>query len=276
MTRITVAHGGSRDANFPVSVNGEIIVIQAGVEQDVPATHIEALQHTYGISYSAIASGDFTATSVIDPVNGAYTFNGVTVALADIIDVTTPSFNPANDMDAGGIKLNTDDGDFGGRSMPFIGDLFDSLVNGFTIVFEVYTGQVFSVGIELNDPVASYTATNTYAADNINGQFTRNLTALDQTSVDYFTSTSNLPGDNVTQVAADSIVKVAMTIATDRVSQSVAGESAVSIAHGGSAATADFISFDMGGGSFDTTPRIRKFSVYAPVADADLPTLSAA
>lgn len=213
-----------------------------------------------------VASGDFMVASEIDAVTGTYTFNGAPVALADIVDCTTDLFNPSQDIDAGGIKVYDDPvNGLSGRIMAFTGDLLASVVGGFTIVVEVYTGDDFILTAEAagdaggSDPYSS----NKVMYDSVAPSSNYDLFAIDDT--DDF-------GD-LAPITANSIIKIAMTNATDRLALSVAGGAAIVSAH--SAIDVGSAYADFNWGTFgNPTARIRKFTIYDVQDDADLPALS--
>lgn len=211
---------------------------------------------------AAIASGDFTG-SVIDAVNGTYTFNGSAVAIEDIIDCTKPAFDPDLDIDAGGIKLR----DTAGREINFIGDLLtECLTNGYTIVLEFNPGEDATIGLYNYDssdfdPISWITVFVDILAGTPNAQ---QLQSSDATTVD-LTESALVSQTN----------KVAMTMTAARMAISLNGASVTAHEHPAVVTGMNFVGFTLGVTEATTAARIRSFAVYPPQLDADLPGLSA-
>jgi hypothetical protein len=219
------------------------------------------------ISSSPIASGNFTNIATNNAADGVYTLNGEMVEITDIIDTSategTPSelvanFNPATDVDSGGIISRS-----GGTILTLVQSLQDELfASGYTVVFDVLLGNgnfqlenldwdgSFDGGLSLN---ASDSMTVYY-------DLFENVNSSDIT---------NFPGDTLDTAQ---VHRVAMTVLDSSMSLSIDGGAVVSSPNPGFDAGTDTITFT----TDDNTAvgRLRSFAFYEVVDDADLSNLS--
>jgi hypothetical protein len=209
---------------------------------------------------SMVASGDFTNIATNNAADGVYTLNGATVAITDIIDTENDygAFDPVVDIDAGGIKSHS-----GGFTAIYMKDpLLSSLIaTGFTLVVELFYGADMSVNCNAHDddqgPNLSYVETQ--------GQV-RLLVGGPGPGYQTLAVNDEVPPE-------DEICKVAMTFVDSGISYSLNGLPIHTLAVDPLRSGWTHIGITMGSGG--AANRIRSFAYYEPVADADLPTLSA-
>jgi hypothetical protein len=215
----------------------------------------------------SLASGDFTNIATNNAADGVYTIDGESVAITDIIDLSSPvaAFDPVRDIDAGGIKVWAEDLGGGttawhGRVLPIKEPLLSTLLgSGFTVVVEGYwpnaagdVGDIYVFLQNADQSVYSYVemkpnVTDIYAIDG-NEDF----------------NTSN-------HVTANAISKVAITVTDARMAASINGGAAIPLESAGISAAITILTLTVAG---QTNTRLRSFEFYAAVADGDLPMLS--
>lgn len=202
-----------------------------------------------------LASGNFTNIASSNAVDGVYTLNGSPCAITDIVDLASPdaSFDPALDIDAGGVKTRAGSG----RTLPIKAPLLaDLLADGFSVVF-TGTFDAGSTSIEIHCHSADYN-TDAYVAVA--------RASYDLNSVD-FTEIFNGSGG-----VSAGLHKFAVTLTNARMALSIDGGAVVSQESPAINGAVVAIQFGMGG---DSGARLRSFIFYGVVDDADLPTLSA-
>lgn len=241
--------------------------------------HEDARVLNSALVFTPIGGGDFTVTSEINVVNGAYTLNGQMVALSDLVDCSNPGswFDPVNDIDAGGIKMFVDDGQGGllGRQIYFTNDLIAACIGGYTIVMEVLAGtddcmlDVYSQNVD-----GSIYSEAGIQWDYIRAEFRQYLYAIPDGSS--FLDETNPPTSDLPTGSPSTTVKVAITFASDHMAISVAGSAPRNVPSPGVDPSMTMFLFSTNSQHGDTSGRLRNFSIYEPVDDADLSTLSAA
>lgn len=222
----------------------------------------------------AIASGDFTQAGMAGFAAGSYTLNGASCALGDIIDLAHGDtvFNPATDIDSGGVHRHSLGGGNYQNSTLWLNDpLLGQILTGFTAVFDVIlntdvdlSGSRFSVFFEIFD---TYDFGAGLLADR-NSQ-SPNPDRISVNTADDGGSSTAFDG----LIGSDGRHKIALTMTSGKVVFSIDGAAVHSLApHPGTDPLFNGMDFSIGG-SADT--RIRAFTFYDPVSDADLPGLSA-
>ena len=206
-----------------------------------------------------LGSGDFTNIATNNAADGVYNLNGSPCAIGDIIDLTSPytSFNPATQIDAGGIKTN---GTIGDHDITLaLKDPLNSTIiaGGATFVFE------FSWALEAYETMELQACEDggplSYAGGGPSGS-SQYGSPISGTSFD----------DTITWPAG--INKMAITMTATKIVSSVNGgaiKSAVGTVINGS------INGIVMAFSASASGRFRSFIVYEPVSDAELPGLSA-
>ena len=213
-----------------------------------------------------IASGNFTNIATNNAADGVYTLNGQMVAIGDIIDLAHPenNFDSVLDIDAGGIKCRDDGGGSFLTRQFAINDplLTTALTDGFTVLCEIDAEEDVSLGISCHDDAFNFDTGG--VARNVDPSPQEiNVSGTDFGTVRDF---ANFPTMNA-------ISKFALTVASDRVSGSINGSTAITTSPvGGLDATLANIVFSLSAGA---NSRLRSFAFYEVVDDADLPTLSA-
>jgi hypothetical protein len=270
MAEVTVDHGGNRDGWIWLSVNGVGQWVKAGEPTDLDTSEQEVLDHAM-LSYDVVASGNLTNIATNNAADGVYTLNGETVAITDIVDATNgeTNFDPVVDLDADGIKLRDDGGGaFLTRQLAMTPALAATLLTtGFTIVAELYAGTTISFSVSAHDDAFTMDAggTTTHSAAIPDVQSEVKYTSV--TDKDF-----NGPTDATKFPAFSQISKFALTVAADRVSASINGSELVTQVGPGLDAAMAQVVLSLSG---DGDARLRSFTFYDVVADADLPTLSA-
>lgn len=236
---------------------------------------VSAINEKFATSFAA---GDFTQAGLIDTIRGVYNLNGASVSLADMIDCSSPGplFDPATDIDAGGIKMETIDENTGssGKDLKFTGALLTRCLQGFTVVLEVLSGER-----DCNIDVYSQKSDGSIWSDAgvkfnfVNGTYNQYLYATPDGST--FIDETNPPA-SVQAVNPSTIVKIGLTLTETHMAISIAGSPARTLSSGGLDPSIESIEFSTGGGLGDTTGRLRKFDIYEVQTDEQLAVLTAA
>lgn len=254
MPRITIPEGSPRDGSTLMFVNGEEALVPDNVPTDVGDEFV-ALLDDIGISYS-VASGDFTNISTSNIADGIYTIGGSTVMFEDIVDLGSDdtTYNPAN-VDGDGIFCEAN----GSQQLALNDPPLTDLLTGFTVVFDLLLVDAGQINVFVhNDDYGLYSSATV-------GETSIELGDKDGNTV------VNTTGDHLTE--GDN--KIAITFATDRLSVSINGRAVISGACSPLDVTMSAVAFGMSMGPGGEDCRLRSFSFYAPVDDADLPSLSA-
>lgn len=222
---------------------------------------------------SPVASGNFTNIATNNAADGVYTLNGEPAALADIVDFSHQytNFNPATDLDAGGMKPRLDGGgNPANTGLVMKEPLRSLLLDGFTVVVETFMSTTTQLIVDLYDDEFNFNGQA--AIQNYGGYFQR----ADWTTL----GTQNDPplfGMN-TEFNDLAVNRIAWTVAADRMALSINGNAARSVSDPdvltGTLENVQLTYYDNTveeGYSF----RLRSFAFYEPVDDADLPTLTA-
>lgn len=224
-------------------------------------------------SPAPIASGDFTNIATNNAVDGVYTLNGSPCAIGDIIDLAFPdgNFNPALDLDAGGIHPRDTGGGGSRETALYLKEpLLSQVLAGYTAVFEANFAS--------ND-VGGFTSTVlvVHAPDYPDYNFDAGLFAswkAGGSPIDAVSLTSVLDNnlDFTDKIGSAGIHKIALTATDSKVVASIDGGAIFTFAEGGIGAACTAFYFNIGG---DLDARLRSFAFYEVVDDADLPSLSA-
>jgi hypothetical protein len=212
------------------------------------------MRHTSPI----MASGDFTDITTNNVLDGVYTLNGAPVAITDIIDLSNPNtiFDPVDDVDAGGLKING-----GGYSGIYLTNALATtmLSAGFTMLVEFYWAPdtTMSVMVHDNDQNA-FSYIEIYDDD-----FVR-LNSLPDNS--------DVTGEMPTEGAVN---KLAVTFTDTAITYSLNGLPVHSLSGDILRPAWTMVGITISRLAAEDSARIRVFDIYAPIDDADLPTLSA-
>jgi hypothetical protein len=215
-----------------------------------------------------IASGDFTNIATNNAADGVYTINGSAVAIGDIIDLDHPenNFDPALDLDAGGIKCrDIGSGAFISRQFAINSPLLNTLLaEGFTLVMEFYADATVICAVSAHDNDFNFDG----GADATNDPdgFAHRTQVNDKNN--------NNQRDFVNYPAFNQVNKLAVTMTPTRTAGSLNGSPVlVPDADAGAIdATANNMTLQFAGVANE---RLRSFVFYEAVDDTDLPTLSA-
>jgi hypothetical protein len=216
-----------------------------------------------------LVSGDFMNIATSNAADGIYTLNGAPSTLEAVIDVDNPNatFNPATDIDAGGIKQH-DDGAGGSISSelyintPLVDVL---LTDGFTCVLDAYfhvptMDDMAAIVVSVFDADYNWEA----GASLVWGLIDRlRLKSGDGTDFD----TPNV-------VTQNGPIKMAVTITNDGVRASINGGAVISLAGPVFGESPAQIFFSVGG-AVESDTRLRSFAFYEPVEDPYLTAISA-
>jgi hypothetical protein len=212
---------------------------------------------------ASLAGGVFHGLADSNLAADRYTIGNEVVSIGDVISLADPAlFDPALDIDAGGVKPR-DSGFVDGRRLELVDPIRTTmLTNGWTIVLEVQfeTGANFETG--------ACDATNTAASQ----VWAENLTYLDPVGTvslqgwDYADYLSEAGGPQPNQLN-----KLAATVTSSYMSLSLNGGAVKRIEVTGLDATATRVYFGVSG---ELDARLRRFTIYEPQADAELPALS--
>lgn len=220
-----------------------------------------------------VASGMFTNIATNNAADGVYTFMGDAVALGDVIDLESlwASFDPDTDIDAGGFRCGFIEG-LGPQPivMPLTAALMASMVDGFTIVIEVFTANPMDMR------VTTQTLDN---QENGEAKFILDSgTNLSAATIQYHGDGATTDNTAFDEIPEGQVAKVAATFTGNSISFSIAGN-AVEATSGFPAVHAATELIRMDFSTYDemayATLRLRSFDIYAAVDDADLPSLSA-
>ncbi len=203
-----------------------------------------------------LASGDFT--NIVNAVDGIYTLNGAPVPITDVFNTSHPdnTFDPINDIDAGGIK--------GGTGFFLVDSIVAQLVDGFTVVLECYfdrTAANARISLNMADPDYNIIA----------GLQLAGSTSLDRITIATIPSLGDpaIQHNNLFQTTG--IHKIAFTFAANKTVFSLDGGAILSLAQSTLEAATDRIYF--GALNMGTT-RLRSITLYTEQDDSDLPSLS--
>jgi hypothetical protein len=266
MTEVTIPTGQPRDGWIWISVNGVQQWIKAGEPTELDASEIGVLTDA-GISYTAMAGGDFTNIATNDATDGVYTLNGVPCAIGDIIDVahSDGNFDPLIDVDSGGIKPK----DAGGGSVTdtflyLTEPLLTQILGGYTAVFEVmFEGDAQGAALE----ATAYDVPDYNITSGLIAQF--KIGAPDRIRL---VDTANNFTDFSDEFLTSGIHKIAFTATTEKMVASVDGRPIVLVEEPGLDPLCTGYFFAI---KDELSARLRSFAFYGVVDDADLPTLSA-
>lgn len=217
---------------------------------------------------AALATGNFTDSGEANAVGGVYTLNGASCLITDIVDTSHPDnqFNPATDIDAGGIKApggGTDSRQIAIKQ-PLLGTL---LASGFTVLLEIFSNdteiQFFSWMYDTPDFNTLASGTTIYSESTPSSNYGEARVA-----------NSNRTRNASAKPVKNQINRMAVTLASDRAAFSINGGSVIKRA--GTCLDAGMNTVLLGfSGITPNTTRLRAFTFYQVVADGDLPTLSA-
>lgn len=209
---------------------------------------------------SIIASGDFTNIATNNAADGIYTLNGVPCAIGDILaaaDGDASNFDPVLDIDVGGIKSRFLGGvSYSARIMVIVDPLLTTLLNGYTVLFEIYCGTADDGSIQIT-PNNSGFSIDTYAQ-----------ASLDQTKLFAIDATEYL---GIHELTPSSINRIAFTMTDARMAVSVNGGTVHAI-ESGCLTGAELLQIFAGTGP---NGRLRSFAFYEVIADGGLSDLSA-
>lgn len=227
--------------------------------------HMMAANQQQNLS-GPIASGDFTNIATNNAADGVYTIGGVPCAIGDIIDLDHDevNFDPILDIDAGGIKCrDMGGGAFQTRQIPINTPLLTTLLaDGFSLLMDFLADDTVSLGVSVHDNAFNMDAGGTSTNDPLGPTTRTSVTDKDFNQID----------DTVHYPVLSQLNKFAMTVAADRVSASVNGAAAVTVAGPGLDALMANLVMSFAGSEGG---RLRSFAFYEVVDDADLPSLSA-
>lgn len=215
---------------------------------------------TINNAFGALASGDFTNIATNNAADGIYTLNGVPCAIGDILapaDDDPNNFDPVLDIDVGGIKSRFLGGvSYSARIMVIVDPLLTTLLNGYTVLFEIYCGTADDGSTQIT-PNNSGFSIDTYAQ-----------ASLDQTKLFAIDATEYL---GIHELTPSAINRIAFTMTDARMAVSVNGGTVHAI-ESGCLTGAELLQIFFGTGA---NGRLRSFTFYEVVDDAALLTLSA-
>lgn len=226
---------------------------------------------------AALASGNFTNIATNNAADGVYTLNGSAATIGDIIDLDNENavFNPATNVDAGGIKaIDNGNGTAGGIQFEIQPSLCAALIaSGFTLVIEYYAGSYDTEAFNYPDVSMNVHDADFLLVVGANASDTATppaRTGLTADEGNEFLAWSDNP--TWTDGTALQINRASMSFTDTYCSMSINGDDAHRLTATTLESAMDGIAFFIGP-NLDT--RLRSFAFYEVVDDADLPALSA-